>query len=102
MKRLSKQKRDQLILVSIVILIVLVGLWFLVIRAQKDGLNSLREEKLTKETNETKMRDKINTGKNVEAELNKVAGKLADDPSPVVREAARWALDRIATRSSGL
>jgi epoxyqueuosine reductase len=31
-----------------------------------------------------------------------LARRLADDPSPVVREAARWALDRIATRSSGL
>jgi len=84
MKRLSKQKRDHLILASIVILMVLVGLWFLVIRTQKESLNSLREEKVAKETKETQMRDKIDTSKNIEAELTKVAGKLADKEETMV------------------
>ncbi len=52
MKRMTKQKRDQLILVSIVIVVVLVGIWFLVIRAQQEGLKALREEKVSKETKE--------------------------------------------------
>ena len=34
MKRLPKQKRDQLILVCIATLAVLVGIWFLLIRSQ--------------------------------------------------------------------
>jgi Tfp pilus assembly protein PilO len=84
MKRINKQKRDQLILVSVVILIVLVGLWFLLIRAQKDGLTALRAEKATKETKETQMREKINTGKNVETELSKVAGKLSEKEEDMV------------------
>jgi Tfp pilus assembly protein PilO len=84
MKRLSKQKRDQLILAALVILVVLFGLWFLVIRSQKDGLTSLRGEKVAKEAKEKQMRDKINTGKNVEAELNKVAGKLAEKEESMV------------------
>ena len=84
MKRLPKQKRDRLILVSIVILAVLVGLWFLVIHTQQDGLNSLREEKVTKETKEVQMHDKINAGKNVEAEVAKVAAKLAEHEQDMV------------------
>jgi Tfp pilus assembly protein PilO len=84
MKRLNKQKRDQLILVSLVILIVLVGLWFLVIRAQKEALASLREAKVAKETKEQQMRDKINTSKNVEAELSKTAVKLAEKEESMV------------------
>jgi Tfp pilus assembly protein PilO len=84
MKRLSKQKRDQLILAAIVILMVLVGLWFFVIRAQKEGLNTLRGEKTAKETKETQMRDKINTSKNLEAELGNVASKLAEKEESMV------------------
>jgi Tfp pilus assembly protein PilO len=84
MKRINKQKRDQLILVSIVILIVLVGLWFLVIRAQKEGLNTLRQDKVTKEKKETEMRDKIKSAKNVDAELGNVVGKLAEQEENMV------------------
>jgi len=84
MKRLGKQKRDQLILTSMVILIVLIGLWFLVIRAQKDGLTTLRGEKVSKETKEAQMRDKINTSKTVEAELSKVTSKLAEKEESMV------------------
>jgi Tfp pilus assembly protein PilO len=84
MKRLNKQKRDQLILVSLVILIVLVGVWFLLIRAQKETLTSLREDKIAKESKEGQMRDKINTSKNVEAELSKTAVKLAEKEETMV------------------
>jgi len=84
MKRLNKQKRDQLILVSLVILIVLVGLWFLLIRAQKESLATLRDDKIAKETKEGQMRDKINTSKNVEAELSKTADKLAEKEQTMV------------------
>jgi len=84
MKRLSKQKRDQLILTSIIILAVLVGLWFLVVRAQKEKLQSLRDEKTTKETKEAGMRDKIKASKNLEVELNQVTGKLAQQEEDMV------------------
>jgi Tfp pilus assembly protein PilO len=84
MKRLTKQKRDQLILVTLVILTVLIGLWFLAIRIQKEGLNTLRGEKVEKETKETQMRDKINTSKSVEAELTNVASKLVEKEESMV------------------
>src|SRR4051812_16920063 len=84
MKRLSKQKRDQLILSAIVIVMVLVGLWFLVIRSQKEGLTSLRDQKAAKETKEGQMRDKINTSKTVETELTRVATKLTEKEETMV------------------
>ena len=49
MKRLSKQKRDQLILVCIVTLAVLAGIWFLLIRSQDEALKNLRTEKADKQ-----------------------------------------------------
>jgi Tfp pilus assembly protein PilO len=78
MKRLSKQKRDQLILTCLVILTVLVGLWFLVIRSQQEGLKTLRGEKATKEKQEVQMQDKIKTSKNIDAELKTVVSGLAE------------------------
>src|SRR5438105_2770135 len=78
MKRLSKQKRDQLILVCIVILTVLVGIWFLVIRSQQEGLQTLREEKIAKEHKEVEMREKIKGSKNIDADLKTVVSGLAE------------------------
>lgn len=84
MKRLNKQKRDQLILACLVILTVLVGIWFLVIRSQQERLKSLRDEKVMKEKQEVEMRDKIKTSKNIDAELKTVVSKLADREQDMV------------------
>src|SRR4051812_18441628 len=78
MKRLSKQKRDQLILACIVILTVLVGLWFLVIRSQQEGLKTLRNEKDAKEKQASEMQNKIKTSKNIDAELKTIVSGLAE------------------------
>jgi len=84
MKRLSKQKRDQLILVCIVILMVLVGLWFLLIRSQKESLQSLRAQKTTKEDKAANMQKEIEKTKSVETELHDVDTKLADREQDMV------------------
>jgi Tfp pilus assembly protein PilO len=78
MKRLSKQKRDQLILTFIVILAVLVGLWFFLIRAQKENLQSLREQTGTKKTKATEMGGKIKNSKTIETELHGIVTQLAE------------------------
>ena len=77
MKRLSKQKRDQLILVAIATLAVLVGLWFLVIRSQKESLQSLRDQKATKQDKAAQMREKIKSGSTIKTQLYDVDTKLA-------------------------
>jgi Tfp pilus assembly protein PilO len=77
MKRLTKQKRDQLILASIVILMVLAGIYFFLIRAQKESLQALRAQKIEQETKVGQMQDKIKNSKAIETQLNAVAGTLA-------------------------
>lgn len=84
MKRLSKQKRDQLILVCIVTLMVLVGIWFLLIRSQKESLQTLRAQKETKQKKAVEMQDQINKSKTIETELNTVVTKLADREQDMV------------------
>src|SRR6185312_1493300 len=84
MKRLSKQKRDQLILVCIVILMVLVGLLFLLIRSQKESLQSLRAQKTTKEDKAANMQKEIEKTKSVAPDLHDVDTKLADSEKDMV------------------
>src|SRR5689334_20095052 len=78
MKRLTKQKRDQLILAIVLVLMVLAGLYFFLIRAQGDALKSLREQKVTKQNKVEQMREKIKGSKIIQDQLNGVATKLAD------------------------
>jgi len=77
MKRLPKQKRDQLILVCIVTLAVLAALWFLVIRNQQESLKGLRSQKAKKEENARDMRDKVKGANAIKAQLDDVDTKLA-------------------------
>ena len=84
MKRLSKQKRDQLILVGIVTLAVLVGLWFLVIRSQKESLRNLRSQKAAKEDKAVQMREKVKGSKTIKTQLDDVDTKLAEREQDMV------------------
>jgi Tfp pilus assembly protein PilO len=84
MKRLPKQKRDQLILVCILTLAVLAGLWFLLIRTQKDSLEGMRTDKAAKEVKTDDMRTKIKTADIIKAQLNEVNTKLAEKEEDMV------------------
>jgi len=84
MKRLPKQKRDQLILVCIVTLALLATLWFLLIRSQQESLQSLRDEKVKKETDSAGMREKVKTANAVKAQLDQVDSKLAEKEQDMV------------------
>lgn len=44
MKRLSKEKRDKIIMVALVVVAILAGLWFGLIRVQNDTLNQRRKK----------------------------------------------------------
>lgn len=78
MKRLSKQKRDQLILACVAILAVLAGIYFFLIRAQQDGLKTLRDQQVSEENKARNMHEKITGSKTVETQLNTVSATLAD------------------------
>ena len=84
MKRLSKQKRDQLILVCVMTLAVLAAIWFLLIRSQQESLQSLRAAKAKKETDSGSMRDKVKSANAVKAQLEQVEAKLAEKEQDMV------------------
>ena len=78
MKRLSKQKRDQLILVCIVTLAVLAAIWFLVIRSQKESLQSLRSQRIEKDKKAESMREKVKVATAVKTQADEVDAKLVE------------------------
>jgi Tfp pilus assembly protein PilO len=84
MKRLSKQKRDQLILVSIVTLAVLAAIWFLLIRSQQESLQGLRAQKAKTENDSIGMGDKVKSADAVKAQLAQVNAKLAEKEEDMV------------------
>ena len=77
MKRLTKEKRDQLILTAILSLMVLAMLYFFLIRAQSEALKTLREQKVKKQAKVEEMRQKVKGSKTIQDQLNTVVAKLA-------------------------
>lgn len=84
MKRLSKQKRDQLILVCIMTLAVLAALWFLLIRSQQESLQNLRTQKTTKDKKVGDMQDKVKSANAIKAQLDQVDARLAEKEQDMV------------------
>jgi Tfp pilus assembly protein PilO len=84
MKRLSKEKRDQLILVCIVTLAVLAALWFLVIRSQQESLRNLRSQKTAKDTKSGEMREKVKSANVIKVQLGQVDARLAEKEQDMV------------------
>jgi Tfp pilus assembly protein PilO len=76
MNKLSKEKRNQLILAVMITLLAMAGLWFVLIRSQQDGLRRLRTEKAVVEKKLSQIRDTIKNSKQIEAELAEVSGIL--------------------------
>jgi Tfp pilus assembly protein PilO len=84
MKRLPKQKRDQLILVCIITLAVLAAIWLLLIRSQQESLKGLRTQKAKTESDSIGMRDKVKSADAVKAQLNQADAKLAEKEQDMV------------------
>jgi Tfp pilus assembly protein PilO len=77
MNRLTKQKRDQLILVALGTAAAVAALWFLLISNQKQALQTLREEKASKEAKAAQVREKFKHSDAIENELHDVSAKLS-------------------------
>jgi Tfp pilus assembly protein PilO len=77
MNRLSKEKKSQLVLVAILVISALVGLWFSLIRAQQEKLQTLAARKETSINKLSQIRDSIKNSKLIEAQLNVISNKLA-------------------------
>jgi Tfp pilus assembly protein PilO len=76
MNRISKEKRSQLILVALVVVAIIVGLWFAVIRSQKEDLHTLAAKK-TEDLNQlTQIAETIKNSEMAKKELVTVSNDL--------------------------
>lgn len=77
MKKLSKEKRNQLILSAVMVLGVLGGLWSFLIRYQQSGLTDLQKKKETSDAKLARVVEISNDRKQIEADLMVVSNRLA-------------------------
>ena len=75
--KLSKEKRNQLILTVLATLMVVSGLWFTLIRFQQSSLGRLKEERDRRRTKLEQIKDTIKNREQIEADLIVVSNKLA-------------------------
>jgi Tfp pilus assembly protein PilO len=77
MKRLSKQKRNQLVMVVLVTVLVVAGLWITLIRYQQSALRTLYAKRKTDQTKLFQIQETIRNSKQIEADLVVVSNRLA-------------------------
>ena len=77
MKRLPKQKQNQVIFVGVLTLLIVAGLWYGVIRVQQDGLRKLEADKKAGANKQAQIQETIKNSREIEAELLVVSNKLA-------------------------
>lgn len=77
MKSLSKEKRDQLILVVLLTAFVMVGLWFGVIRLQQQSLSHLAESRQSAQQKLEQVKETIENAEVIESQLGEAGQRLA-------------------------
>jgi Tfp pilus assembly protein PilO len=77
MNNLSKEKRSQLILVIIVLVAVVAGLWFSLIRSAQEDLRGLGAKRTDDETKLSQIGDTIKNSESAKKELLIVSNQLA-------------------------
>jgi Tfp pilus assembly protein PilO len=77
MKRLSKEKKNQLVLVGIVVAAVIAGLWFSLIRTSQEDLQTLAAKKQEDSNKLAQINDTIKNSKRAESDLRAVNDLLA-------------------------
>jgi len=78
MPRLSKEKRNQLLLVFLVALAVIVGLYFSLINTQREKLADMPRRLQKAKSDLEKMRSTIQSAKQIQADLKTASAALAD------------------------
>lgn len=76
MNKLSKEKRNQLVLATLVILMVLSGLWFTLIRHQQDSLAKLATHRDAVAAELKKVQDTKKNSAQISADLDSVASEV--------------------------
>jgi Tfp pilus assembly protein PilO len=77
MNKLSKDKRNKLVLVIISTLVIVVGLWYGLVRGQQERLHKVVTLQNADDAKLRQIKDTITNSKQIEAELLVVSNKLA-------------------------
>lgn len=77
MNRLSKDKKNQVVVVGLIIVLVVVGLWYSLIRFQQDNLKKADAQRKVALTKLSQIQDTIQHTRELEEELLSVSNKLA-------------------------
>ena len=84
MSRLSKEKRNQVILVSLMILLAVVGLWYSLIRYQQESLEKTDADRAVALKKLSEIQDTIKHSKELEEDLLSVSNALAGEEEDMV------------------
>lgn len=84
MSRLSKDKRNQVILVALMTLLVVVGLWYSLIRYQQENLKKINDQRNVELTKLSQIQDTIKHSKELEEDLLSVSNTLATQEEDMV------------------
>jgi Tfp pilus assembly protein PilO len=76
MNKLSKEKKNQLVLVAIVVVAIVAGLWFSLIRSQQESLRALAAQKTEDQEKLATIADTIKNSEKAKAELFTVSNQL--------------------------
>ena len=76
MNKLSKQKRDQLILVAMGTFVIIFAVWYLLISAQKEKIAGAKKKAETRLDQVTKAENTVKRGDQIETELEEARQKL--------------------------
>lgn len=78
MNKLSPQKRNQLILVGVLSLLLVAALWYTLIRYQQNGLHRLASQREADEIRLAHIQETIKHSKQIRSDLEAVRRRLAD------------------------
>jgi Tfp pilus assembly protein PilO len=96
MIKLPKEKRNELVVVVIVTIVVLAGLFFGLIHFQKQNLTNLADRKIKAQAKLDKVEQTVKNAERVEAQMAETTRKLAeleDDMAP--GDALSWMVSKI-------
>ena len=96
MKKLSKEKRNQLILVMLATAGVVAGLWLGLITSQQQGLHSLADGKVTTERKLQQVKQTIENAEAIETQLAEASKRLSRIESGMASgDLYSWAINTI-------
>src|SRR5690242_14292687 len=97
-KKLSKEKRQQLILAVVGTVAVLAGLGLGLIRFQYDSIKNMAEKKATQQKKLKEMRDAVNNSAKYEAAVTEAKKKLADIEADIATgDLYAWVINTLRT-----